>query len=72
MEPSDIMNDEELHAIAGFLLSAHGSHAFQAALERARSLSVNGELGTASVWQRIAEEVSEMETGAALKRLQQS
>ena len=62
------MNKDQVTAIAVMLFSAYGPGAFSEALRRAQDLSANRELCTAAVWNEIAEEVSVLETSAALKK----
>jgi hypothetical protein len=66
------MEKPELRAFAVFLRESHGAAAFSAALARAKSLSQNGELHTAAVWEQIAVEVSEIETSDALQGLMEA
>ena len=62
------MEKEQLRAIAGLFRETHGSDAFLDALMRARSLCGNGEFQTGALWNRIAEEISMIETDMALKQ----
>jgi hypothetical protein len=62
------MDKQELRAIAKYFRTHHGADSFIAALARARSLSQGGELETATVWNEIAEEISQIETSEALER----
>jgi hypothetical protein len=71
MEESEriaLMDSGQLRAMANFIRGFHGADSFVAALEDARSHSVGGELETASVWNQIAEEISQMETCEVLAR----
>lgn len=65
---SELMEQQELRAIANYFRGFHGADSFVTALEYARSLTVEGHLVTAAVWNQIAEEISCMETAAALER----
>ena len=64
----ELMEQEELRAIANYFRSFHGADSFVTALEYARNLSASGHLVTAAVWNQIAEEISHMETHDALER----
>ena len=63
-----LMEKPQLRAIANYLRGFHGADSFVTALARARSLSESGELAVAAVWNQIAEEISQIETSAALER----
>ena len=65
---NELMEQHELRAIANYFRSFHGADSFVTALEYARTLSAEGRLITAAVWNQIAEEISHIETSAALER----
>jgi hypothetical protein len=64
----DLMEKEELRAIANYFRGFHGADSFVTALEHARNLTAEGHLATAAVWNQIAEEISHLETCDALER----
>ena len=64
----DLMDASELRAIANYFRSFHDADSFVTALEHARSLTAEGYLETAAMWNQIAEEISHIETNAALER----
>jgi hypothetical protein len=64
----DFMEKQELRAIANYFRNFHGADSFLTALAHARSLSDGGELETATVWNQIAEEISQIETNDTLAR----
>jgi len=64
----DLMDGHELRAMANYFRNFHGADSFVTALERARALTAKGDLETAAVWNQIAEEISYIETNAALER----
>jgi hypothetical protein len=61
------MNSCQLRAIANHIRGTHGAAAFLLLLEQAHRLSASGRLESAAVWNRIAEEISRIETGDALE-----
>lgn len=63
-----LMEKPELRAIANYFRGFHGADSFVRALGQARSLAADGNLATAAVWNQIAEEISHIETSAALER----
>lgn len=63
-----LMDASELRAMANYFRSFHGADSFVTALEHARGLTAEGHLETAAVWNQIAEEISHIETNAALER----
>lgn len=63
----ELMEKQELRAIANYFRSFHGADSFVTALEYARSLA-EGQLATAAVWNQIAEEISQIETSDTLAR----
>jgi hypothetical protein len=65
---NDLMEKQELRAIANYFRSFHGADSFVTALEHARTLASSGHLVTAAVWNQIAEEISQIETSDALAR----
>jgi hypothetical protein len=65
---SKLMEQQELRAIANYFRSFHGADSFATALGYAHSLTAEGHLATAAVWNQIAEEISQIETSAALER----
>lgn len=64
----DLMDRNELRAIANYFRGFHGANSFVTALEHARSLAAEGNLATAAVWNQIAEEISQIETNDVLDR----
>jgi hypothetical protein len=64
----DLMEKQELRAMANYFRGFHGADSFVTALEYARSLTAGGHLMTAAVWNQIAEEISHIETNDALER----
>jgi hypothetical protein len=62
------MNNRQLRAIANHVRGIHGADAFLMLLEQAHRLSAAGRLQSAPVWNRIAEEISQIETSEALER----
>jgi soluble cytochrome b562 len=64
----DLMDRNELRAIANYFRGFHGADSFVTALEHARSLAAEGNLTTAAVWNQIAEEISHIETNDVLDR----
>ena len=60
------MNSRQLRAMADYFRVFHDADAFLKALDLARSLCASGELQTADVWNRIAEEISQIQTSAIL------
>lgn len=65
---NELMEKQELRAIANYFRGFHGADSFVTALEYARNLSEEGHLITAAVWNQIAEEISHIETNDALER----
>ena len=55
------MEESEIHAIAVLLQQSYGAASVDAALQRARGLSANGQFPTASIWERIATAVRALE-----------
>jgi hypothetical protein len=64
----DLMEKQELRAIANYFRGFHGADSFVTALEYARKLTAEGHLVTAAVWNQIAEEISHIETNDRLER----
>jgi hypothetical protein len=62
------MKKDELRAIAQYFRDTQGANSFCEALVRANALSATGELANAAIWTRIAEEISLLETDAALQK----
>jgi hypothetical protein len=62
-EPADLEN-QELRVIANFCRAICGANSFLAALAEARRLSPNGELMSGAIWNKIADEIKRIETGA--------
>jgi hypothetical protein len=56
-----VMNSRQLRAMADYFRISHDADAFLKALGVARSLCASGELQTADVWNRIAEEISQIQ-----------
>ena len=63
-----LMEKQELRAIANYFRGFHGADSFVTALDYARSLTAEGHLVTAAVWNQIAEEISHIETNDTLQR----
>ncbi len=64
----ELMERQELRAMANYFRGFHGADSFVTALEHARNLTEEGHLATAAVWNQIAEEISHIETNDALQR----
>ena len=64
----DLMEKRELRAIANYFRGFHGADSFVMALEYARSMTAEGHLATAAIWNQIAEEISHIETNTTLER----
>lgn len=62
------MNSRQLRAFANFIRGTHGADAFLARLGEARRLSRSGRLESGTIWNRIAEEISLIETSGRLER----
>lgn len=63
-----LMEKSEVRAMAKYFRTFHGADSFVTALERARTLTEEGQLESAAIWNQIAEEISQMETHDALER----
>ena len=55
------MDKQQLRALASYFRNYHGTESFLAALAKARSLSDNGEMKSALLWNQIAEEIRRLD-----------
>ena len=63
------MNEVQLRAMANYLRDCQGgADSVLKMLEQARKLAPSGELKTAEIWNRVADEISRLETSAELDR----
>ena len=62
------MTEEQLRAMAKFMIKSYGAQAFVTAVERAQALTQAGHTDISLEWRQIAELVSEIEMVKALEK----